>query len=64
MKATVIKPYTDKFTDEIHLATETVELTEARARELSALGYVDIAEEPKKPAPRPRTRKAPAKKAE
>lgn len=64
MKATVIKPYTDKFTDEIHLATETVELVEARAKELSALGYVEIAEEQKKPAPRPRTRKAPAKKAE
>ena len=64
MKATVIKPYTDKFTDEIHLATETVELTEARAKELFELGYVEIAEEPKKPAPKPRTRKAPAKKTE
>ena len=64
MRAKVIKPYTDKYTDAIPLATETVELAEARARELSALGYVDIAEEPKKPAPRPRTRKAPAKKAE
>ncbi|WP_276683342.1 hypothetical protein [Slackia piriformis] len=64
MKATVIKPYTDKFTDEIHLATETVELAEARAKELSALGYVEIAEEPKKPASKPRPRKAPAKKAE
>lgn len=66
MQAKVIKPYTDKYTDDIHLATETVELTESRAKELSALGYVEIAEEPKKPAPktRTRTRKAPAKKAE
>ena len=64
MKATVIKPYTDKYTDDIHLATETVELAEARAKELSELGYVEIAEEPKKPAPKSRTRKAPAKKAE
>ncbi len=64
MRAKVIKPYTDKYTDDIHLATETVELTEARAKELSELGYVEIAEEPKKPASKPRTRKAPAKKAE
>jgi hypothetical protein len=59
MKAKVITAYIDRITNELHKPGEEVELTEARAKELSAGGFVEVAEA----APR-RTRKAPAKKAE
>lgn len=58
MKANVVKAYTDKYTDELHLKGEAVELSDERAAELSALGFVEVLE-----APKPRARKAPAKKA-
>lgn len=59
MKAKVITAYIDRITNELHKPGEEVELTEARAKELSAGGFVEVA----KAAPS-RTRKAPAKKAE
>lgn len=59
MKAKVITAYIDRITNELHKPGEEVELTEARAKELSAGGFVEVA----KAAPK-RTRKAPVKKAE
>lgn len=61
MKANVVKAYTDKYTNELHLKGEAVELSDERAAELSALGFVEAVEAPK---PRARARKAPAKKGE
>lgn len=46
MLATVIKPYTDRERGEVHLAGESVELTQARAAELSGAGYVSPVEQP------------------
>ena len=57
MKCKVISPYTDRITDDVHFAGETVELKAARATELAEGGFVE-----KPPAPK-RTR-AKAKKAE
>lgn len=59
MKAKVITAYIDRITNELHKPGEEVELTEARAKELSAGGFVEAS----KAAPK-RVRKAPAKKAE
>lgn len=61
MKATVIKAYTDRITGDIHLRGEEVELTEARAKELTEGGYVEAKAAPAKAEPT--TKKAPAKKA-
>lgn len=41
MRASVIKAYTDKATSEVHFAGEIVELTDARAKELAAGGFVE-----------------------
>lgn len=41
MKCKVTVPYTDRITDEVHFAGETVELTAARAKELSEGGFVE-----------------------
>lgn len=41
MKCKVIVPYTDRITDEVHFAGESVELTAARAKELSDGGFVE-----------------------
>lgn len=60
MKAKVITAYIDRITNELHRPGEEVELTEMRAKELSAGGFVEVA---KAAAPK-RARKAPAKKAE
>lgn len=57
MKANVVKAYTDRITGELHLKGETVDLSDERAAELSELGFVEVAE-----APKPRARKAPARK--
>lgn len=42
MKATVASAYTDRVTGVVSMPGETVELSEARAKELSALGYVHV----------------------
>lgn len=47
MKCKVKKPYTDRITDEVHFAGETVDLTSARATELAEGGFVE-----KPPAPK------------
>lgn len=60
MKALVIKAYTDRLDGKVHFSGETVELTDARAAELSKGGYVEVQETkaaPKKAAPRKRTTK-------
>ena len=61
MLARVVDAYTDKHTREIHRVGETVELSEERARELTASGHVRAAEQPetprKKAAPRRRATK-------
>lgn len=46
MYATVVYPYRDRDTLEIHYAGDTVELAADRFTELEAAGYVDAAEEP------------------
>lgn len=46
MYATVVYPYRDRDTLEIHYTGDTVELTADRFTELEAAGYVDAAEEP------------------
>ena len=57
MKAQVIRAYTDRETGEIHPSNTEVELSEARARELEAGGFV------KRVTPaRSTTAKSPAKK--
>lgn len=63
MKCEVKVAYTDKNNGEVHLAGESVELTEARANELASAGFV---EKPKAAAKKPAARKAApkAKKAE
>ena len=48
MKATVIKAFTDKQTGEVRLPGASVELSDARAKELAALGYA-VVKEPAKP---------------
>lgn len=58
MKAEVITAYTDRFTYNVHYRGETVELSEERAKELAAGGFVKL--EQAKKAPRRRA----AKKAE
>lgn len=66
MLCKVITAYTDRITDEVHFKGEEVELTDARAAELSAGGYVEMpAEAPRKPvkAGQKRTRKTTAKAA-
>lgn len=40
MKCKVLEPYTDRITDEVHMPGETVDVTAARADELSKGGYV------------------------
>lgn len=42
MKASVIRAYTDRITGEIHLEGNIVELTNARAEELAAGGFVVV----------------------
>lgn len=59
-KANVIVPYVDKHTGVLNRKGDVVELTEERAAELAAGGYVEAAPA-KKAAPRKRTA---AKKAE
>ncbi len=61
MKANVISAYTDRETGEPHRVGEQVELTDARAAELSERGFVEPVEAPK-PAVR-NTRKKAAPKA-
>ena len=46
MYATVVYPYRDRDTLEIHYTGDTVELAADRFTELEAAGYVDAAEEP------------------
>lgn len=46
MYATVVYPYRDRDTWEIHYTGDTVELAADRFTELEATGYVDAAEEP------------------
>lgn len=45
-KANVIKAYTDKYDGKVHLAGDTVELTDKRLKELSANGFVEPVEKP------------------
>lgn len=53
MKAKVISAYTDIETGDVHMAGETVELTEERFAAISERGYVEKAEAPaRKPAAR------------
>lgn len=54
MNALVLNAYTDKHDGSVHLAGETVELTAARAKELSEAGFVRSEEAPK---PRGRAKK-------
>lgn len=56
MKAQVIRAYTDRETGDIHPSNTEVELTEARAKELEAGGFV------KRVSPTRSTSKTPAKK--
>ena len=58
MKCEVKVAYTDKNNGEVHLAGESVELTEARANELASAGFVE------KPKPAARKGAPKAKKAE
>lgn len=46
MHASVVYPYRDRDTLEIHYTGDTVELAADRFTELEAAGYVDAAEEP------------------
>lgn len=46
MYATVVYPYRDRDTLEIHYTGDTVDLAADRFTELEAAGYVDAAEEP------------------
>lgn len=45
MRATVTYPYRDRETLEVHRTGDEVELTAERFAELSAAGYVDVAEQ-------------------
>ena len=56
MKAEVIKAYKDRITGDLHLRGAIVDVTDARAKELSEGGFVKIKE-----AAKPTTRKAAAK---
>lgn len=47
MKTSVIKAYTDRETSVVHLVGEVVELTDARAKELAANGFVKPHSAPK-----------------
>lgn len=58
MKATVLISYTDKYTGEVHWQGETVELTAARAKELTASRHVAAIEE----KPKTTRKRATAKK--
>ncbi len=64
MKAKVIVPYIDRITDELHKAGETVELTQARADELSKGGFVEVEAAPKRVVKTTPRKKTAAKKAE
>ena len=50
MKALVNKAYTDRITKKLHLAGETVDLSEERAAELAGKGVVRALAEPEAPA--------------
>lgn len=50
MKALVNKAYTDRITKKLHLAGETVDLSEERAAELAGKGIVRTIAEPEAPA--------------
>lgn len=54
MIATVTYPYRDRETYEIHRTGDEVELTPERFAELSAAGYVDVAEQAAEPEPEKR----------
>lgn len=62
MKCVVTSAYTDKSDGLVHLAGETVELTEARASELASAGFVE--KPAKAPAKKPAAKRTAAKKVE
>lgn len=51
MLASVVKHYTDRESGAVHLAGESVELTQARAAELACAGFVLVSDEAPAPAP-------------
>lgn len=55
-KAVVLVSYTDRHTGEVHWAGEGVELSDARAKELTDSGHVRV-EQPKRKAPARKTAK-------
>ena len=60
MKAKVISPYTDIETGDVHMAGETVELTDERFAAIAERGYVEKASAPaRKPAARKATTRKP-----
>lgn len=51
MKVKVISSYRDKFTKKIHQPGEELDITKERADEILKVGnYIELLEEPKKPA--------------
>lgn len=56
-KAVVLVSYTDKYTGEVHWAGEEVELSDARAKELTTSGHV-LVSKPKRKAPARKTAKS------
>ena len=61
MLCKVIVAYTDRITDEVHMSGEEVELTDARAAELSEGGFVEMPAKTVKKTAAKRTRKTTAK---